>query len=321
MRSRLPCARCRSTPRWSSGRRAQRRLESAPFDERPILELVTRKVARGAAPPARRPVHRRPSWPSSTTPARAGSRMSRSASPPTPRSRGTCGSSATPPSAATCATPSTTPAGGGEPVDAHAVEPEPRVQVLRAPRQRSSKTAVPHGSAPCAGDRILDRAEVRDDRSPPAGSAVVVLVAAGAADHDLVLLDRDLDGPVPGPVLGVDGVVLRRRGRATARSPPRRGRTSPRAGRRRACARGCARARPRARFGRARFVSSSSASCLGGLARGLLGGLGLLLGALRPPRPRARRRSPRRRRAQVDVVGRRSPSGRPRRRARARARA
>src|SRR5215216_7593012 len=41
-----------------------------------------------------------------------------------------------------------------------------------------------------------------------AGSVVVVLVAAGAADHDLVLLDRDLDGPVAGPVLGVDGVVL-----------------------------------------------------------------------------------------------------------------
>ena len=39
-------------------------------------------------------------------------------------------------------------------------------------------------------------------------SVVVVLVAAGAADHDLVLLDRDLDGAVAGPVLGVDGVVL-----------------------------------------------------------------------------------------------------------------
>ena len=37
--------------------------------------------------------------------------------------------------------------------------------------------------------------------------AVVVLVLAGAADHDLVLLDRDRHGPVAGPVLGVDGVV------------------------------------------------------------------------------------------------------------------
>src|SRR5215217_2054043 len=41
-----------------------------------------------------------------------------------------------------------------------------------------------------------------------AGSVVVVLVAAGAADHDLLLLDRDLDGPVAGPVLGVHGIVL-----------------------------------------------------------------------------------------------------------------
>src|SRR3954467_2697410 len=39
-------------------------------------------------------------------------------------------------------------------------------------------------------------------------AVVVVLVAAGAADHDLVLLDRDLDRAVAGPVLGVDGVVL-----------------------------------------------------------------------------------------------------------------
>src|SRR2546430_9697544 len=38
-------------------------------------------------------------------------------------------------------------------------------------------------------------------------SAASVLVA-GAADDDLVLLDRHLDRPVAGPVLGVDGVVL-----------------------------------------------------------------------------------------------------------------
>ena len=37
---------------------------------------------------------------------------------------------------------------------------------------------------------------------------VVRVLAAGAADHDLVLLDRDLDRPVAGPVLGVDRVVL-----------------------------------------------------------------------------------------------------------------
>src|SRR5690348_3242091 len=37
---------------------------------------------------------------------------------------------------------------------------------------------------------------------------VVVLAAAGPADHDLVLVDRDLDRAVTGPVLGVDRVVL-----------------------------------------------------------------------------------------------------------------
>src|SRR4051794_135394 len=44
---------------------------------------------------------------------------------------------------------------------------------------------------------------------PGAGSGVrVVLASAGTTDHDLVLLDRDLDGTVARPVLGVDGVVL-----------------------------------------------------------------------------------------------------------------
>src|SRR5207244_966849 len=32
--------------------------------------------------------------------------------------------------------------------------------------------------------------------------------AAGAADHDLLLLDRDLHRAVAGPVLGVHGIVL-----------------------------------------------------------------------------------------------------------------
>ena len=39
-------------------------------------------------------------------------------------------------------------------------------------------------------------------------SVFVVLVTAGAPDHDLVLLDRDDDGAMPCPVLGVDGIVL-----------------------------------------------------------------------------------------------------------------
>src|SRR4051794_37446439 len=36
----------------------------------------------------------------------------------------------------------------------------------------------------------------------------VFLATAGAADHDLVLFDRDLDGALARPVLGVDRVVL-----------------------------------------------------------------------------------------------------------------
>src|SRR3954470_23933629 len=36
----------------------------------------------------------------------------------------------------------------------------------------------------------------------------VVLASAGTADHDLIFLDRDLDGTVAGPVLGVHGIVL-----------------------------------------------------------------------------------------------------------------
>src|ERR1700733_3891275 len=40
------------------------------------------------------------------------------------------------------------------------------------------------------------------------GVALVVAGAAGAADNYAVLLDLDLHGPVPGPVLGVDGVLL-----------------------------------------------------------------------------------------------------------------
>src|SRR4051794_20711359 len=39
-------------------------------------------------------------------------------------------------------------------------------------------------------------------------SVVAVVVVARPADDDAVRLDRDLDGAVAGPVLGVDGVVL-----------------------------------------------------------------------------------------------------------------
>ena len=60
-----------------------------------------------------------------------------------------------------------------------------------------------------SGDRVLDRAQVRDDAVEVGDGRCrsSALVAAGAPDHDLVLLDRDLDGAVAGPVLGVDGIV------------------------------------------------------------------------------------------------------------------
>src|ERR1700712_1465402 len=47
-------------------------------------------------------------------------------------------------------------------------------------------------------------------RGCPASPSVfgVVLASARTADHDHVFLDRDLDGTVARPVLGVDGVVL-----------------------------------------------------------------------------------------------------------------
>ena len=53
-----------------------------------------------------------------------------------------------------------------------------------------------------------DREVARASRPSGASAVVVLVVGAGAADHDLVLLDRDLDRAVAGPVLGVDGVVL-----------------------------------------------------------------------------------------------------------------
>ena len=91
---------------------------------------------------------------------------------------------------------------------------------------------------------------------------VVVSVVAGAADHDLVLLDRDLDRTVTRPVLGVDRIVLDGRGRATGRSPPRRGRRSPRAAR--PCAGVLRRPprRPRRRLALLLSSSSSSSSVL-----------------------------------------------------------
>ena len=110
-----------------------------------------------------------------------------------------------------------------------------------APRRaRSSRPSSPgadgvRSTEPCSHGSTLRTQRIL--RAPPGDRAarsvvVVVLAAAGAADHDLVFLDRDLDGAVARPVLGVDRDRPGRRGPATGRSPLRRGRTCPRADRR-----------------------------------------------------------------------------------------
>ena len=155
-------------------------------------------------------------------------------------------------------------------------------------------------------DAVADPACARAARRSPRPAAsvfVVVLAAAGAADHDLVLLDRDLDGPVAGPVLGVDGIVLHVGVEPEAvalLAVVERALERARGG----AAAGAAAA---ARGGRALGLRLVLVVGLGllGLGGGLLGLGGLLLAASsaasRPPRPRgawppprARRRSPRR---------------------------
>ena len=56
---------------------------------------------------------------------------------------------------------------------------------------------------PPARERLEREGECR----PGVETQSLVVAGAGAADHDLVLLDRDLDGPVARPVLRVDRVV------------------------------------------------------------------------------------------------------------------
>ncbi len=58
------------------------------------------------------------------------------------------------------------------------------------------------------GERLHHRAPSAPTAEPRPIVVVVGVRLAGAADHDLILLDRHLDGPVAGPVLGVDGIVL-----------------------------------------------------------------------------------------------------------------
>ena len=182
--------------------------------------------------------------------------------------------------------------------------PRRRAPTSSSGDRRARSRATRSEAADYAGGRDCASAE-RTSRlgGLERGSVVVAGVVAGAADHDLVLLDRDLDRAVAGPVLGVDGVV-RDRGvepQAVALlavvegALERRCLRRPRRGRGRrgaATAAWLAVVRPRRRPRRSSADSSSSSSRL-------------LLG-LRPP-PRARRRSARR--------PRRAGRSRPRRRA------
>ena len=209
---------------------ARRRAPAAsrrPRRARAVLERVDRAHRRRAAPPARRAVHDAASWPTLYERAPTGASTSRSRRrPDDPRAW-----------------------------DAQTVADAAFARYVRE-------------ATDCAGGRArsdeIERQAPLDQ--PLRARAAAVVVVAGAADHDLVLLDRDLDRPVAGPVLGVDRVVLRRRGRATGRSPPRRGRTCPRAGRRRLAARarrggrGGARLAPSARLVVVVLVASAASA-------------------------------------------------------------
>src|ERR671923_1233944 len=78
---------------------------------------------------------------------------------------------------------------------------------------RVQRTNVPNSCASITSEiRACSACRQAIARSRAPGSVfVVVLASAGAANHDLVLLDRDLHRTVARPVLGVDGIVLHRR--------------------------------------------------------------------------------------------------------------
>ena len=116
------------------------------------------------------------------------------------------------------------------------------------------------------GTRSVERVErVRGRRSYSPSSRRPRLLVAGAADHDLILLDRRPRRAGGRPSTRRRSDRPARRDRATGRSPPRRGRTSPRA------ASPCGGCRAGRRAGRAvawpepcrpRSSSSSSSSSL-----------------------------------------------------------
>ena len=148
---------------------------------RPALERVDRRGRRRAAPPPRRPVH--------DGRARAAVR----------RATGPTGASTSP--------------RGSRPDNPEAWD---LTTIAGAAFARYVREASDYGG----GGRIASRGvtgrrrALRVDRwsaltlSGHSALDVVRVLAAGAPDHDLILLDRDLDRTVAGPVLGVDRIVL-----------------------------------------------------------------------------------------------------------------
>src|SRR3954451_7527502 len=159
----------------------------------------------------------------------------------------------------------------------------------KLPSQKSGEDGV-RKTTPCAhgsmASHITSSCARRQAMASARRSVVAVLLGAAPTDHDLVLLDRDLDRPVAGPVLGVDRMVLdggvepqavallavveRALQRSGAGGAPARAPAAPPG--------------PLGLFflflgGRSLRLRFRLGLGLGGLARGLLGGLGLLLGA------------------------------------------
>src|SRR4051794_23928256 len=148
----------------------------------------------------------------------------------------------------------------------------------------SWKIALPKSSATTRlAARSNGAARAACARAARSGVVVVVLGDTGTADHDLVLLDRDLHRTVAGPVLGVDRVILDRgvEPQAVALFPVVE-RALERLGGAAAAAAPAGAAT--AGLGVRLLVAGLGLGlrlgglCLGGLARGLLGGARLLLG-------------------------------------------
>ncbi len=95
-------------------------------------------------------------------------------------------------------------------IDLGGAQPASGPRPARRCSPRSRATTASADTVPCAHGSSASHASACLRVAPGDRRSVVavVLAAAGTADHDLVLLDRDLDRAVPRPVLGVDRVVL-----------------------------------------------------------------------------------------------------------------